>query len=112
MQSSNGIFVCKRKYALEVLSRFGMKNCNAVKNLIVSGTRLSKDYAETKVSATMFKQVVDNLMYLTTTQPDLMYGVSLISRFMSSPIESHWFPTKIILRYLKGTPELSIHYKK
>jgi len=51
-------------------------------------------------------------MYLTTTRPDLMYGVNLISRFMSSPTESHWFAAKRILRYLKGTIELGIHYKK
>jgi len=89
MQSSNGIFVCQRKYAHEVLSRFGMENCNAVKNPIVPGTRLSKDDARTKVDATMFKQVVGILMYLTAIRPDLMYGVSLISKFKSSPTESH-----------------------
>jgi len=89
-----------------------MENCNAVKNPIVPGTKLSKDDTETKVDATLFKQVVGSLMYLTATRPDLMYGVSLISRFMSSPTESHWFAAKRILRYLKGTTELGIYYKK
>jgi len=112
IQTSNGIFICQRKYAHEVLSRFGMENCNAVKNPIVLGTKLSKDDTGTKVDATLFKQVVGSLMYLTTTRPDLMYGVSLISRFMSSPTESHWFTAKRILRYLKGTTELGIYYKK
>nr|KYP69898.1 Retrovirus-related Pol polyprotein from transposon TNT 1-94 [Cajanus cajan] len=112
MQNSSGIFICQRKYAQEVLLRFGMENCNEVKNPIVPGTRLSKNDAGTKVDATLFKQVVGSLMYLTTTQPYLMYGVSLISRFMSSPIESHWFAAKRILRYLKGTTELGIYYKK
>ena len=41
-----------------------------------------------------------------------MYGVSLISRFMSCPNESHWLAAKRILRYLKGTIELGIFYKK
>ena len=112
MQTSNGIFICQRKYAHKVLSRFGMENCNAVKNPIVPGTTLSKDDTGTKVDATLFKQVVGSLMYLTATRPDLMYGVSLISRFMSSPTESHWFAAKRILRYLKGTTELGIYYKK
>ena len=31
---------------------------------------------------------------------------------MSSPTESHWFAAKRILRYLKGTTELGIYYKK
>ena len=51
-------------------------------------------------------------MYLIVTRPDLMYGVSLISIFMSSPTMSHWLATKRILRYLKGTTDLGIFYKK
>lgn len=112
LQNSSGIFICKRRYAREVLARFGMANNNAVKNPIVPGTKLSKDEGGIKVDGTLFKQVVGSLMYLTVTRPDLMYGVSLISRFMSSPTMSHWSAAKKILRYLKGTTELGIFYKK
>ena len=49
-------------------------------------------------------------MYLTTTRPDIMYGVSLISRFMESPKDSHWQAGKIILRYVSGTKDLGIMY--
>ncbi|XP_019435912.1 PREDICTED: uncharacterized protein LOC109342373 [Lupinus angustifolius] len=74
---------------------------NAVKNAIVPSMRLSKDVGGVRVNETLFKQVVGNLMYLTVTRPDLMYGVSQISRFMSSSTMSHWLATKRILRYLK-----------
>jgi len=89
-----------------------MENYNAVKNPIVPGTKLLKDDVGTKIDATMFKQVVGSLMYLTATWPYLMYGVILISRFMSNPTKSHWFAAKRILRYLKKTTELGIYYKK
>ncbi|XP_019418544.1 PREDICTED: uncharacterized protein LOC109329327 [Lupinus angustifolius] len=89
-----------------------MGGCNAVKNPIVLGTKLSKDVGGVIVDETLFKQVVGSLMYLTITRPDLMYGVSLINRFMSSPTMSHWLTTKRILRYLKGTTNLGILYKK
>ena len=92
-----------------MLSRFGMENCNAIKSPIVQGIRLSKNDAGTKVDATLFKQVVGSLMYLIVTQPDLMYGVSLINKFMSNPTEPHWFAAKRILRYLKGTTKLGIY---
>ena len=42
-------------------------------------------------------------MYLTTTRPNLMYVVSLISIFMESPKDSHWNVGKRILRYVAGT---------
>lgn len=112
IQNPNGIFVCQRRYAHEVLVRFGMNNSNSVQNPIVPGTKLSKNNEETKVDATLYMKMVGSLMYLTATRPDLMYGVSLISRFMSCPTESHWLAAKRILRYLKGTTELGIFYKK
>jgi hypothetical protein len=49
-------------------------------------------------------------MYLTTTIPDIMYGVSLISRFMKTQKESHWNEGKRILRYVNGTKDFGIKY--
>ena len=46
-----------------------MEERNAVKNPIVSGTKLTKDENGEKVDATMFKQLVWSLMYLTVTRP-------------------------------------------
>ena len=112
LQNNHGIFMCQRKYAHDVLTQFGMQDCNAIKNPIVPGTKLSRNDAGTKVDATQFIQVVGSLMYLTATRPNLMYGVSLISRFMANPTKTHWFAAKRILRYLKGTTELGIYYKK
>ena len=51
-------------------------------------------------------------MYLTTTRLDLMFAVSLISRYMAKPTKLHLMATKRILRYLKGTIELRVFYKK
>jgi len=47
-------------------------------------------------------------MYLTTNQHDLMYGVSLISKFMSYPIDSHWLATKRLLKHVKSTIEFGV----
>jgi len=52
-------------------------------------TMLSKDDNGVALDETKFKQAIGSLMYLTVTQPDLMYGVGLISRFMANPKESH-----------------------
>lgn len=60
----------------------------------------------------MFKQLVGCLMYLTVTRPDLMFSVCLLSRFMANPRVSHWLAGKRILRYLKGTIELGIFYRR
>ncbi|XP_057973375.1 secreted RxLR effector protein 161-like [Malania oleifera] len=89
-----------------------MEKSNSVKNPIVPGIRLVKDEEGSKVNATMYKHLVGSLMYLTATRSDLMYVVSLISRFMASPTELHLQAVKRVLRYLKGTVDLGIFYRK
>jgi len=62
-----------------------MEESNSVKNLIVPGGKIFKDKDGVKVDTTFFKQVVGSLMYLTATRPDLMFVVSLISRYAGQP---------------------------
>jgi len=108
LQNTNGIFVCQRKYAHEILIRFNMVECNPVKNPIVPGMKLSRTDTRPKADATLYKQAVGSLMYLIATRPDLMYVVSLISRFMENPSESQLNVVKQILQYIKGATELGM----
>jgi hypothetical protein len=112
LQNPEGIYISQRKYAKDVLERFRMEKSNSVKNPIVPGVRLMKDEEGSKVNATMYKQLVGSLMYLIATRLDLMYVVSLISRFMASPTELHLQAAKRVLRYLKGTVDLGVFYRK
>jgi len=89
VQSIEGIFISQKKYDIEVLERFGMKSCNPVKNPIILGFKLVKDEGGTNIDATAYKQMVGSLMYLIAFIPDLVYLVSLISRFMQKPTELH-----------------------
>ncbi|XP_014490568.1 uncharacterized protein LOC106753285 [Vigna radiata var. radiata] len=85
IQSNARIFICQRRYALEVLAKFNMVDSNPVRNPIVPGTMLSKDDNGVAVDATKFRKVIGSLMYLTVTRPDLMFEVNLISKFMANP---------------------------
>ena len=110
LKNSEGIYINQKKYAKELLETFKMEKSNSVQNPIVPGVKLIKDEEGTKVDATMYKQLVESLMYLTATRPDLMYVVCLISRFMSNPTELHMQAAKMVLRYLKGTVNLGVFY--
>jgi hypothetical protein len=111
-QNEQGIFMCQEKYAKEILERFNMEKSNSVCSPIVAGTKLSKHDKGDEVDPTQFKQMVGSLMYLTATRPDLMFAVNLIARFMEHPVENHLMAAKRILRYIRGTQELGILYKK
>ncbi|GAA0162208.1 transmembrane signal receptor [Lithospermum erythrorhizon] len=111
-QSEKGVFINQRKYAEEVLRRFGMMECNSVNNPIAPGVQVDKDPQENAVDETLFKQIVGSMMYLTATRPDLMYVTSLISRYMARPTEVHMQIAKRALRYVKGTTQLGIYYQR
>ena len=112
VQDNEGIYMHQRKYACEILKKFGMENNNATKTPKVPGCKLTKDEGGVRVDATLYKQMIGSLMYLTVSRPDLMYVMGLVSRYMEKPTELHMMAVKRILRYIKGTSGMGICYKK
>ncbi|GJS93535.1 retrovirus-related pol polyprotein from transposon TNT 1-94 [Tanacetum coccineum] len=111
-QSEAGVFICQKRYAQGVLERFNMEKCNSVQNPIVPGCQLTRDEKGVSVDNTRYKQLIGSLMYLTGTRPDIMFVVSMLSRYMEHPTEMHFQAAKRVLRYIKGTMGLGILYKK
>ena len=109
-QNIKGIFICQNKYAKDVLRRFRMINCSPISTPMTIGKKLSKEGDEMNFDMTIFRKLVDSLMYLTKTRPNIVYAVSVISRFMDSPKNSHWQAGKRILRYIVGTMNHGILY--
>ncbi|TYH25726.1 hypothetical protein ES288_A03G192300v1 [Gossypium darwinii] len=87
LQKTNGIFISQFKYALEVMKRFGMDKSNPVQNPIVPEFKLAKD-GGVKVDKTYY------------------------NGYMKNPTEMYLQVAKRALRYLKGTTEFGIFYKK
>jgi len=82
-------------------------------NPIVPVFKADKIREGNKINETYYKQIVGSLMYIIATRPDIMFGVSFISRFMAKPTEVHLQTVaKRVLRYLKGTINYGIFYKK
>ena len=104
-QFEKGIFICEQKYAIDILKRFKMNKCNPTNTPIEIGTKLINKDEGTSIDYTLYKRFAGSLMYLATTRPNIMYVVSLISRFMENPKISHWKVGKRILRYIAGTTD-------
>jgi len=56
--------------------------------------------------------MIGSLLYLTASRPDIFFSVCLCARFQSDPREPHLTVVKRIFRYLKGTTNLGLLYKK
>ena len=74
-----------------------MEECTPAPSPFQSGVKLSVTCTTPKVDATLYRQLVGKLLYLTHTRPDLSFAIGLVARFMHQPHESHWKAAKRIL---------------
>eukprot|EP00253_Pinus_taeda_P035611 PITA_35611 len=110
LQSKEVISLSQSKYACDILRHFHMEDCKPAPSPFQSGVKLSVSCPSPEVDATLYRQLVGKLLYLTHTHPDLSFVVGLVARFMQNPRENHWKATKRILRYVRGTVQFWIHY--
>jgi hypothetical protein len=108
----NTKYWCLLKYATNIRKIFCMEDCNPTYTPIPLGTKLRKQDEGPTVDSTLYKILVGNLLYLTTTRPNIMYATDFVSWFMESPKVSHWKMEKTILRYVVGTLNFGLWYTK
>ncbi|XP_017431953.2 uncharacterized mitochondrial protein AtMg00810-like [Vigna angularis] len=107
-----GTMMHQSRYALDLLEKYEMSDCNAASTPAEVGLRLEKEPEEEAVDPTAYRRMVGSLRYLCNTRPDLSYSVGVISRYMECPRVSHLIAVKRILRYLKGTHSYGILLRK
>lgn len=88
-QRENEVFICHKKYAKEVLKKFQMEECKAMSTPMNQREKLCKEDGDDKVDEGYYRSLIGCLMYLTVTRPDILFDVSLLSRFMYCVSEMH-----------------------
>jgi hypothetical protein len=114
-QTDGCVKVHQSKYALEVLERFQMHNCNPAATPLELGSQPScnDDGERPPGLQEEHRQVVGSLMYLVVaTRPDLALAVSRLSKVLANPTVPHMQLAKRVLRYLRGTSSLGLVYTR
>jgi hypothetical protein len=75
-----------------------------------SAASLDLDEDGKAVDQREYRSMIDSLLYLTVTRPDIQFIVGLCARFQASPRSSHRMAVQRVFRYLKHTPEFGIWY--
>lgn len=89
-RTADGIFLCQRKYALELLTSTGMLECKPSSVLMTPNLKLSKEHGDMIEDRGIYRRLVGRLMYLTTTRPDITFAVNKLCQFSSAPRTSHF----------------------
>ncbi|GKA36699.1 ribonuclease H-like domain, reverse transcriptase, RNA-dependent DNA polymerase [Tanacetum coccineum] len=111
-QTGGEITIKQTGYINKILKETSMMESNDTKIPMDPGTKLVKAEDGNSVDATYYRSCIGSLRYLLHTRPDLSYSVGLLSRFMQDPKDHHLKAVKQVIRYIKGTKEHGIIYKK
>ncbi|XXG45853.1 hypothetical protein AAC387_Pa02g0824 [Persea americana] len=112
LKSDQGILIMQKKFALELLLKFGLLNSRSALTPLEVNHRLSKDEGTLIDDPRSYREMVGSLIYVTISRPDLAYSVGIVSQFIQSPRKPHVDVVKRILRYVKGTVSEGVFYKK
>ncbi|GKA38183.1 retrovirus-related pol polyprotein from transposon TNT 1-94, partial [Tanacetum coccineum] len=97
---------------VETGSRYGLNSSALVDTPMVEKMKLDEDRQGKLVDPTRFCGMVDSLMYLSASRPDIVFVVYMCARYQAKPTEKHLHAIKRIFRYLKGTIHMGLWYPK
>lgn len=93
-----------------------MSDANPVSTPMEVNFKLNNELNKSKCESNEnlpYQSLIGSVMYLAVnTRPDIAYATSFLCRFNTCYTEVHWKAAKRVLRYLKGTFDLSIVYVK
>ena len=64
---------------MEILKRFGMMDCKSMSTLMTTNLKLLGDTSSGTIDATLYRQMIGLLMYLTNTRSDIWFAVNTLS---------------------------------
>ncbi|XP_016207148.1 uncharacterized protein LOC107647592 [Arachis ipaensis] len=112
LQSSKGIFISQRKYILDLLAETRMVDCKSIDTPMQVNHKLKIVEGAILADKERYQRVIEKLIYLSHTQPDIAYAMGIVSQFMHKPQEDHMEAAMRIVRYLKGAPGSGIIFKR
>ncbi|KAI3796687.1 hypothetical protein L1987_39366 [Smallanthus sonchifolius] len=117
---SKGILGLSQKAYIErVLTRYNMQHCSSFVALVVKGDVFSSfqcpktDVEKDQMRMIPYASVVGSVMYAQIcTRPDIAYTAGMLGRYQTNPGLDHWKAAKKVLRYLQGTKDYKLTYRK
>jgi len=113
-QKMKTLCINQQGYIHRMLQRFGMEDCKPLKSPMCSLVELDKSNEEKSEEKRFpYREAVGCLNYIATiTRPDISYVVGILARYGNDPQELHWKAVKRVMKYLKGTINISLCFRK
>jgi hypothetical protein len=89
-----------------------MDKAKSIKTPMSNNDHLGLDLCDTLVDQKVYRSMIEYLLYLCASRPDIMLSVCMCIRFQAAPKDCHLRAVKRIMRYLVLTPNLGLWYPK
>ena len=105
-QSSKGILLSQRHYALQLLEDTGFLGSKPAHLPMDPNVSLNVHDGDPLSSSdhSQYRRLIGRLLYLTLFRPDITFVVHRFSQFVSQPRVPHLKAAHHLLRYIKSTP--------
>jgi hypothetical protein len=74
-QGEQGMTLSQGNYAMKILERYGLHDCNSCDVPMQPKLKLKKESSSPPVDQTEYRSLVGSLRYLVNTRPDLSFSV-------------------------------------
>lgn len=114
VRHDDGYAMHQKGFVRDVLTCFGMSDCKPVSTPLDVSKRLHRNVSPNEeVELVPYRELIGSLMYIAMgTRPDIVHAVSYLSSFNNCYRHDHWIAAKRVLRYLKGTMDWAITYRR
>ncbi|KAK2396684.1 putative mitochondrial protein [Trifolium repens] len=109
-QMEDTIFISQSNYAKNIVKKFGMESATRKRTPATTHLKLTKDEKGVSVDQSLYRSIIDSLLYLTASRPDISFAVGVCARYQVEPKMSHLTQVKRILKYVNGTSDYGIMY--
>ncbi|KAL0413817.1 UNVERIFIED_CONTAM: Retrovirus-related Pol polyprotein from transposon TNT 1-94 [Sesamum radiatum] len=111
-KTENGFSLCQSHYIEKILRKFNCYDELPVRTPYDPSICLKKNHGDSVSQAEYAKIIGSVMFFMNYTRPDIAYAVSRLSRYTHNPNNEHWSALHRLLRYLKGTMNLCLHFNK
>lgn len=98
------IFLCQRKYCLDLLQDTCMLGCKP-HNIPMDANVVLAQEGKLLSNPKEYRRLIGCLLYLCLTRPDLVFAINKLSQFVADPCDHHMQVLHRVLRYIKGSVE-------
>ncbi|XP_019420623.1 PREDICTED: uncharacterized protein LOC109330800 [Lupinus angustifolius] len=107
-RACHGITLYQRKYTLDLLEESDIRGSKPAYTPMEYNAKIQASSRTPLTVSTSYRRLMEKLLYLTHTRPDICFNVGCLSQFLSALTTIHYQAANRILKYLKGSSEHGI----